>query len=316
MAAIVTLTMNPALDLSTETEGLEPGHKSRCRSPRQSPGGGGINVARGLRALGADVLAVYPSGGPTGAVCDRLLAELGVPVQTLPIGGDVRQNIALHVQDTDEVLHLVFPGPELDAGEWQACLDAVGTLEPVPKLLVLSGSLPPGVPEDFYARAAERAAARGSRVLLDTKGPALRAALDARAPLYLVKPNHRECRQLFDVAGEAPEDYLATLDRLVADGVAQAFVVTLGARGAVLASAEHRAHLCPPSVAGRAPVGAGDSFVAGLAHRLAQGGDLLQAARDGVATAAAAVQHQNGELFRPPDLPALRERVEVRHLRG
>jgi 6-phosphofructokinase 2 len=314
MAAIVTLTMNPALDLSTATQALDPGHKTRCVLPERMPGGGGINVARALAVLGADVLALFPSGGPTGAICERLLGEQDVPQQTLPIGGEVRQNIALHVRDTDEVLHLVFPGPELDEREWQACLDAVATLEPVPELLVMSGSLPPGVPDDFYARAAQLAAERGSRVVLDTKEPLLRATLDAGAPLYLIKPNRKEARGLFEVAGDEPDDYLAALDGPLREGAAEAIVVTQGARGAVLASGELRVHLEPPASKGRAPVGAGDSYIAALVHRLAAGDGLLDAARDGVAAAAAAVRSR-GELFRPEDLAALRGKIEV-HERG
>jgi 6-phosphofructokinase 2 len=292
MAAIVTLTMNPALDLTSDTEALDPGHKTRCAPPRRTPGGGGINVARGLR---------------------QLLAELDVPARTLPIIGDLRQNLSLRAHDTGEVLHLVFPGPELNEQEWQACDDAMASLDPVPDLVVMSGSLPPGVPLDFYAGVARRVAGRGSRVVLDTNGPALRATLDAGAPLYLIKPNRNECRELFDVAGDDPDDYLAALDDILRDGAAEAVVVTLGAQGAVLASRDLRVYLRPPAIEGRAPVGAGDSFVSALVHRLAAGDALLLAAIDGVAAAAAAVKTRDTSLFRPDDLPALGAEVEVRH---
>ncbi|MBK1633345.1 hypothetical protein CKO31_21840 [Thiohalocapsa halophila] len=317
MAAIVTLTMNPALDLTSDTEALDPGHKTRCEPPRRTPGGGGINVARGLKDLGDDVRAVYPSGGPTGEAFNRLLAELGVPAERLPIAGDLRQNLSLRVHDTGEVLHLVFPGPTLQQREWQACGDAVANLDPAPELVVMSGSLPRDMPLDFYAGVARRAAERGSRVVLDTNGPALRATLDAGAPLYLIKPNRNECRELLDLPdgdGEpGPDDYLVAMDRLIRDGAAEAVVVTLGAQGAVLASDGLHAHLRPPAIEGRAPVGAGDSFVSALVHRLAAGGELLAAAIDGVAAAAAAVKTRDTRLFRPDDLAALRAEVEVRH---
>ncbi len=317
MAVIVTLTMNPALDLSSDTDTLDPGHKTRCEPPRRTPGGGGINVARGLQDLGDEVLAVYPSGGPTGDAFERLLSQLGVTGKTLPIAGDLRQNLSLRVRDTGEVLHLVFPGPALAQQEWQACADAVASLDPAPDLLVLSGSLPRDVPLDFYAGLARRVAGRGTRVVLDTNGPALRAALDAGAPLYLIKPNRNECRELLDLpdTGDAPgpDAYLAAMSQLVRDGAAAAVVVTLGAQGAVLASEDLQVHLRPPAVRGRAPVGAGDSFVCALVHRLAAGGALLEAAIDGVAAAAAAVKTRDTRLFRPADLTALRTEVEVRH---
>ncbi len=317
MAAIVTLTMNPALDLTSDTGALEAGHKTRCEPPRRTPGGGGINVARGLRDLGDDVLAVYPSGGPTGEAFDRLLAKLGVPAERLPIAGDLRQNLSLRVHDTGEVLHLVFPGPTLQQQERQACSDAVASLDPAPEVVVMSGSLPQDTPLEFYAGVARRAAERGSRVVLDTNGPALRATLDAGAPLDLIKPNRNECRELLDLPdgdGEpGPDDYLAAMDRLIRDGAAAAVVVTLGDQGAVLASDGLHVHLRPPAIEGRAPVGAGDSFVSALVHRLAAGGELLEAAIDGVAAAAAAVKTRDTRLFRPDDLAALRAEVTVRH---
>lgn len=314
MAAVLTLTMNPALDLSSETGHIEPGRKTRCSGPRQTPGGGGINVARGIRTLGGEVLAVYPCGGPAGERLDTLLAEAGVPTRTVPIAADIRQNLALADQRNHKVLHLVFPGPELAEREWRACADAVLRIDPPPHYVVLSGSLPPGVPDTFYADLARPCTERGSRVVLDTTGPALEAALSARVPLFLVKPNRKEFRQLFETRGEAPGDYLRRMADLVEDGVAEAVVVTLGDRGALLVSTGLKLHLRPPPVEGLAPVGAGDSFVSALVHRLAQGGDLADAARHGVAAAAAAVKSRDPQLYRAEDLEGMRTDVRVEDL--
>ncbi|MFP4077395.1 MAG: 1-phosphofructokinase family hexose kinase [Halochromatium sp.] len=315
MPDVVTLTMNPALDLSSETEQLTPGKKTRCSLPRHTPGGGGINVARGLHRLGTDVLAVYPSGGPTGQRLDGLLNQAGIRTQSLPIEGDIRENLSLAEQaphlESPKVFHLVFPGPTLAEREWQTVPEALEAIAPAPRYLVLSGSLPPGVPADFYAEVAQRVSQRGTRVVLDTAAPTLDATLSAQPPLFLIKPNHHECHQLFKVEREEPEAYLTGMDALLAKGTAEAIVVTLGSQGAVVAAEGLRLHLQPPSVEGRAPMGAGDSFVSALIHRLTQDGRLSEAARDGVAAAAAAVKIRDANLYRKQDLEQLRSQVQI-----
>jgi 6-phosphofructokinase 2 len=314
MHSIVTLTMNPAVDLASDTPRFEPGRKTRCTRPRRSAGGGGINVARSIGVLGGKVLAVYPSGGPSGEQLDELLAEEGIETHRVPIDGDIRQNLSVAEQASERVHHLVFPGPELTEAEWRGCADAVADIDPAPAYVVLSGSLPPGVPEGFYADLARRCSARGSRVVLDTTGKPLRAALDDRAPLYLVKPNRKEFQQLFDVDPKDPGDCLPGMQQLIEDAAIDAVVVTLGEQGALLVTAERRLHLRPPAIEGRAPVGAGDSFVGAMVQRLADGGNLSEAARDGVAAAAAAVSLRDRQLFRPEDLEALRPQIDAVHL--
>jgi 6-phosphofructokinase 2 len=246
-----------------------------------------------------------------GEQIDRLLAEAGVPTRPVPVAADVRQNLALTERETGHTLHLVFPGSELSVPERQACVDAVLEVSPAPRYVVLSGSLPPGVPDDFYADLAKRCAGRGSRVLLDTGGPALKATLGAKAPLFLVKPNRKELEALFEFQGERPADYLPKMESLLEQGAAEAVVMTMGGEGALLGTAEHRLHLRPPRVEGRAPVGAGDSFVSALVQRLAEGGDLADAARHGVAAAAAAVKTRDPQLYRPEDLEDLRDQVTM-----
>ena len=309
MPRILTLTLNPALDLVSETERLAPERKTRCAAPRRTAGGGGINVARGVHALGGEVLALHTSGGPVGELMERLLAEEGLPAGAIPIAGDIRQNLAIADRERDEMLHLVFPGPRLAEDEWRACAEAVLGARPAPDYLVLSGSLPPGVPEDFYAELATRATQAGMRVLLDTTGPPLEAALEARVPLFLAKPNRREFRQLAGLEQPGPADYLAAMESLLEDRAARALVVTLGSDGALLAAEDgQRLHLHPPPTPGRAPVGAGDTFVAALVHRLVAGDELPDACRVGVAAAAAAVRSREPGLADPRDVQeALRE---------
>ncbi|SCZ56170.1 1-phosphofructokinase family hexose kinase [Thiohalomonas denitrificans] len=296
MSAIVTVTMNPAVDLSGTAERLLVGHKTRCGTQVREPGGGGINVAGGIHALGGDALALYAAGGPNGNELERLLKDRGLKQQRIAIEGDTRNDLAIQEKATGKLFHFVFSGPSLSEREWQHCLESVNTVEPVPDYLVLSGSLPPGVPADFYAYAARAATERGTRVILDSSGPALRPTLEAG--VFLVKPNRKEFGQFGVPEDAGHEIYLDAMQEMVNDGLAQVVIVTLGSDGALLVSrAGDRLHLRPPPVEGISPVGAGDSFVAVLTHQLARGNSLVEAFRYGIAAAAAAVLTPGTQLY-------------------
>ncbi|NMM92560.1 phosphofructokinase, partial [Rhodococcus sp. SRB_17] len=202
MPTFLTLTPNPALDLATDTEQVVPTHKLRCGAVQRYPGGGGVNVARMLHRLGSGVQAWVLAGGVAGAQLRNLLAAEGVDTQCLTIAGDTRENLSVLDRRHAQEYRFVLPGPTLQAGEWQTCLDRVAALAPPPRWWVASGSLPPGVPQDFYARLARLAHARGSRMALDSSGPALAAAL--HAGVAVVKPSLRELRELTGAALAEP----------------------------------------------------------------------------------------------------------------
>ncbi|MGH3392969.1 MAG: 1-phosphofructokinase family hexose kinase, partial [Actinomadura sp.] len=190
---ILTATLNPALDVTYEVAALRPYATHRVAAVRRRGGGKGVNVARVLAALGADVHATGLLGGTTG---DRVRADLdrhAVPHGFVPVSGETRQTLAI-VADGDATL-FNEPGPQISAREWREFLRRFTELAATARVIVLSGSLPPGVPEDAYATlatAARRAHAAGAApwVLLDTDGPALRAGLAGRPDL--VKPNAAE----------------------------------------------------------------------------------------------------------------------------
>ena len=194
MPDFLTITPNPALDLATTTARVEPTHKLRCATLQRYPGGGGINVARVLHRLGHAVQAWHLSGGLAGAQLAQLLAAEALPERCLPVAGETRENLSVVEQGTGEEYRFVMPGPHLATTEWQACLDAVAQQATPARWIVASGSLPPGVPDDFYARLARIARLQGSRMALDSSGPALAAALEEG--VYLVKPSLREMREL------------------------------------------------------------------------------------------------------------------------
>src|SRR6266542_1635991 len=199
MTAIVTLTMNPALDIATATETVVPGHKLRCREPRYDPGGGGINVARAVHQLGGDALAVFPVGGLAGEMLRRLLLEEGVPHIPIPIAGMTRESLAVVEQQSGKQYRFLLPGPRLTSHEQERCLEALAMHAAGAPYLIASGSLPPGVPANFYARVRTLAAKCGARFVLDTSGPALAGA---GTGMFLIKASLRE---LAELAGHSVE---------------------------------------------------------------------------------------------------------------
>jgi 6-phosphofructokinase 2 len=302
VAPIVTLTLNPALDASTEVPALVPEVKLRCGPVRREAGGGGINVARAITALGGAALAVHAGGGPTGAQIAECLDGEGVPQRALPVSGTTRENLAVLDRSSNERFRLVLPGPPMTPAEWRACLDAAVELAEGP-YLVASGSLPPGVPDDFYARLAAALAPAGTRVLLDCAGAPLRAALDAG--VHLVKPNHREFDALAgrELADDQRERLAA---RMVAEGMAEVVIVTLGPRGALVVTERDSRLIAAPRVRrAESPVGAGDCFMGALALGLVGGRELLDACALGVAAAAAALMTPGTEPCRRDDVVRL-----------
>ncbi len=283
---IVTLTLNPAVDLATVAPRIVPTHKIRTRGEEVDPGGGGINVARVIHALGGDALAVLAEGGATGRFLTELLEEAGVPFRAVPIRGRTRVSFAVREAATGQEYRFVPEGPTLTEADWRAAVETA--LAEPGEFLVLSGSLPPGVPATAYAEIARRAAAAGRRVALDSSGPALAAALaPGGAPgLDLIKPSLGELEALI---GRVPADPAAEAAALVRAGAARMVAVTLGAEGALLASRD--GVLRRPALPGRvrSAVGAGDAFLGGLVFALAGGAAPALALDWALAAGAAAV---------------------------
>jgi 6-phosphofructokinase 2 len=312
MPDLLTLTPNPALDVFTSTARVQPTHKLRCGPPLMHPGGGGINVARVLARLGSDVLAVYPAGGVSGQQLHALLQAEGVRDEVLPIAGETRESFSAHEEASGLDYRFVLPGPTLSDREWQGCIERACSLRPAAGLLVASGSLPPGVPEDFYARLAARLAAGGVKLVLDTSGSPLALAL--QAGVHLVKPSLRELQELTGAALDSLQQRLAACRSLVQDGRTAIVALSLGAEGALLVSSDGAWHAPALPVRVMSTIGAGDSFVGGLVFALAMGQDLPKALRQAMATSAAALLSGGTALCQPADVARLLPQVQVRAL--
>jgi 6-phosphofructokinase 2 len=298
--AIVTLTLNPAIDLSYEVDALVPTQKLRTPAESLYPGGGGINVARVLARLGREATCVYMAGGATGPTFAALLAEQGLKATGVPTRGATRIATTVFETGSGKEFRLTPPGPEVGEAEWRACLD---TLARMPcNWLVASGSLPRGVPDDFYARLAAVIRPNGAKLVLDSSGPALREAI-AAGGVHLAKPNLAEFEQLTGRTFDGPQEVAEAAREVVRTSGMEAMVVSLGSDGAVLATADE-VNVCPAlALEAKSAVGAGDSFVAGMVHALAGGGDMAEAFRFGMAAGSAAILTPGSEL-------ALRDKIE------
>ena len=282
---IVTLTVNPAVDVAADAVEVRPVHKIRTFGERYDPGGGGINVARVVHELGGDTLALFAAGGVTGQFVEEMLSQAGVPTNRIPIRGPTRISLTVREQASGSEYRFVPQGPRFDAAECARILDALGAIEA--DWLVASGSLPPGVPPEFYANVAQIAARRGIKFALDTSGPALKASLGLG--IHLLKPSLSEFESIVGRASSEPSCRPSQAVDLVQSGVAHMIALTLGGDGAILATAEGALQLPAMAVTERTGVGAGDSFLAGLVLGLARGQTNDEALRLAIAAGAVAV---------------------------
>lgn len=287
MTNIVTLTLNPAVDLSFSVERLVDTHKLRCGDVRRDPGGGGINVARVLQRLGGACLAVYLAGGRTGRLLGELLKAERVAIDCVPMAGDTRENVSVRETSTGREYRFVMPGPLVSAIETRACFDRLMSLAPAARYLVASGSLPPGVPVDCYARLARAARTSGTRLVLDSSGEALAAALDEG--VYAVKPSLGELRELTGKSLETEPEWGEAALRLVERGHAQVVLLTLGERGALMVAGGKLVRMAGTPVPVVSAVGAGDSFLAAFVWAIDRGAPEQEALRYGVAAGTSAV---------------------------
>lgn len=299
-AAIVTLTMNPALDITTYTDRVIPTNKIRCGLSRYDPGGGGINVARIAHVLGASVSAIFPAGGHTGDKVTDLVAGSGVPVQRITVAHSTRESFTVDETTTGQQYRFVQPGPSLTDSEQTECLDKLSAAAASADFVVASGSLPPGVPPDFYQRVAHICGERGARLIVDTSGAGLRHITSG---VFLLKPSVRELRECVGRALITESEQLAAARELVDRGCAQFVVVSLGSEGALLVTPTGSQRYSPVRVPSGSGVGAGDAMLAGITVGLTRGWQLDKAVRLGIAAGAAM-------LLTPGTAPCNREDAE------
>ncbi len=306
MKSIATLTMNPTIDVSYDVASMFHTHKMRTDNEWYAPGGGGINVARVFVRLGGNARCYYLSGGATGPALDGLIDLHQLPRTRIPIAGPTRIATTVLERNTTKEFRFTPQGPSITEPEWREALDLVA--QAGCEVMVLSGSLPPGVPDDFYARVIRLLRPRGIEIVLDSSGPALAHGIDAGS-LLLVKPSLGELQQY---AGRQL-DGTAEIGRVAMDIVearkARYVAVTMGHHGAVLAREAGPVVLPALDLPAASAVGAGDSFVAGMIFALCAGKPELEAFRFGVAAGSAAVLRAGTGLAHPADIDRLLKMV-------
>ena len=309
MPQIVTLTMNPAVDLSTAVTRMAPFTKMRCAPGHRDPGGGGINVARVLHRLGIDATAIYPAGGVTGQLLRNLVEREGVPDILIPVQNETREDVTVFDETTREQFRFVFPGAALSELEWQDCLAAIGRVTPPPAFVIASGSLPAGVPDDFFGRVA-RACKGQSKVIVDTSGPRLMAALEQG--VYLIKPNLHEFMALAGLSTSDEATLVAAAIDLIDRGQTEIVALSMGPEGALLVTRDIALHAQGLPIDAVSVSGAGDSFLGAMVWSLVNDGRLETALRYAVAAGSAALLSPGTELCRTADVHRLVTDVAVR----
>ena len=309
---IVCLAANPSLDRLFEIERLVKGDIHRPLGFVQTAGGKGLNVARAVHALGADVRAVALLRGHAGKWLDEALAAEGVRCEAVWTHGENRASLSVADRETGGLTEFYERGSEVPASAWPELLHAVGELLGEAKWLTISGSLPMGAPEDGYADVVAEARAAGVRAALDAEGERLRKALGSQPDV--VKVNAAEAAELLGVPTARRDEALAAAQKLrdLAGGGGHAGLVTRGADGVVLAAPDGMLYEGMLYVRGRYPVGSGDAFLAGLVTGLNAGEDWPAALRLALGAATANAELPGAGKLDPSRARALAERAEVR----
>ncbi|MFY7652211.1 MAG: 1-phosphofructokinase family hexose kinase [Chitinophagaceae bacterium] len=307
MHKIVTVTLNPSLDKSTAVPSLVPEKKLQCKNPKLEPGGGGINVSRALNHLGVQSTALFMSGGFVGQQFNQLIQETGIDTVAFPIKNSTRENFIVVDNSSNAQYRFGMQGPELSDNEWQQPLIYLEKNTGY-EYVVASGSLPPGVPVDFFGQLAAIVKKKKARLIIDTSGPALQKAV--QEGVFMIKPNLGELSYLYGVDELRQEQVVLAARNIIANGGSELIVVSMGAAGAMLISATEIIHCGSPMVKRKSTVGAGDSMVAGMVYAATQNLSNNLLLKMGIACGTAATMNEGTELCKKEDVLMLYQQLQ------
>ena len=310
MAKILTLTLNPALDLTVQLPRLEPGQVNRSDEMHTHAAGKGVNVAQVLADLGHQLTVSGFLGADNPQAFETLFAKRGFVDEFIRVPGETRSNLKLAESD-GRITDVNGPGPLVSVAAQQALLDRLDEIAPDHDAVVVAGSLPQGVSPAWLQALIERLKNLGLKVALDTSGEALRAAL--KAGPWLIKPNAEELAEVFDSQMVSVAAQAAVAGRLHAQGI-EHVVISDGAQGVNWFSVGSAMHATPPKVSVASTVGAGDSLLAGMLHGLLSADTPEQTLRTATAIAAMAVTQIGFGIGDTAQLAQLEQGVRVRPL--
>ena len=310
---IYTVTLNPALDHFIEVDGLVVDDANRVKAECLYAGGKGIDVSRALRHLGGDSMALGFTGGHNGRTMVDLLKAEGVTCYFTPITQETRRDIIVCTGRPRTQTMLNAPGPTVTPVEWHAFLTHLRLLDLREAYVVVSGSLPRGVPTDAYYQIIRLVQKLGARAILDADGSCLRAGLKARP--FAIKPNLNELRRAIGRPLRTEAEILAATAALNRSGV-EIVLVSRGRRGLLVVSGGARIRAVPPPVKVKSTVGAGDSAVAGFVFGHASGKSLEECARFAAAAGTAATLASGNQLCTLKDTLRLVPRIKVHIVKG
>ncbi|GIV16410.1 MAG: tagatose-6-phosphate kinase [Armatimonadota bacterium] len=307
---ILSVTLNPSVDRLIYVKQLVPHDTNRILRIEEDVGGKGINVARVLKRLGVPVVATGFLGGRTGRYVQHELSETDrVECRFVWVKGDTRTNLAIQEEDGSPPTALNERGPQISAQELNALLQIVENLSRNAQFVALGGSLPPGVPADIYATLGEIASRHGAKVVLDADGEPLLQGL--KASPYLIKPNENETERLLGRAIDTLEDAARAAQELHNNGV-PIVIVSIGEKGAAIASAEGCWVAVPPEVRTVSTIGSGDSMIAGVLSVLVHDDTVEEAIRWGTAAGAATAMTDGSDIGTAEQIHELLPQVEVK----
>lgn len=295
---ILTVTLNPCIDKSTEAVKIKPESKLRCTEVKNEPGGGGINVSKALKKLDTSSVALFAAGGHNGEMLKSLLHEEAIDFLAVNSAVETRENWVVLESSTNSQFRFTFPGRAFEEEIIKELIDQIRSFSP--SYVVASGSLPPGLPPYFYGLIVKTAQAINARCIVDTSGEALTALKNKKA--FLIKPNIGELCKLLGVEWLDPLYVPDAAQQVIDDGYAEIVVVSMGPKGAWLVTNDEKYFAPAPEVEKQSTVGAGDSMVAGITYMLQKQQSLKDAIQFGVSCGTAATMNPGTNLFNAPDV--------------
>jgi 1-phosphofructokinase len=311
MPRVLTVTLNPAIDMRMRFSQVHLETLNRAQDVQLEPSGKGINVARALARQGFEVTALALLGGSFGAMLEQSLSNqsvLGLRLLRVPIAGETRCNVKVLDLERSAVTELNAPGPQVSESEFESLRQTLRREVNAGDLVVLSGSLPAGVPVETYANLISELSSLGAKTYFDADGAALQAGLEAQP--FLIKPNRLEAEALLQMQIESRDDALEAARRFQVLG-AQQVVLSLGADGALFVSRDQTVFAQPPTVQVHSTVGSGDALLSGVIAAQLQNLSWIETARYATAVAAARVASIGLEFPNPAEIAAMLERVQA-----